>query len=47
LFELVSTAIPDKELARVFILAVDGLYSDLPSAAVLRRRLRLLVERFT
>ena len=35
-----------KELSEVFILAVDGLGADLPSARVLRRRLQILVERF-
>jgi AcrR family transcriptional regulator len=35
-----------RELAEVFMLAVDGLEADLPSVTVLRRRLQLLVERF-
>jgi AcrR family transcriptional regulator len=37
----------DKELTEVFNLAVDGLAIDLPSPAQLRKRLRVLVERFT
>jgi AcrR family transcriptional regulator len=35
-----------KELSEVFMLAVDGLGVDVPSARVLRRRLQVLVERF-
>ncbi|WP_394839850.1 TetR/AcrR family transcriptional regulator [Pendulispora rubella] len=35
-----------KELSQVFMLAVEGLYSDVPTTSVLRRRLQLLVERF-
>ena len=35
-----------KELSEVFMLAVEGLGSDLPSTRVLRRRLQILVERF-
>jgi AcrR family transcriptional regulator len=36
----------DPEVSEVFMLAVEGLYMDLPTAAVLRRRLRVLVDRF-
>jgi AcrR family transcriptional regulator len=36
-----------KDVAELFSLAVDGLQSDFPSSAVLRRRLALLIERFT
>jgi AcrR family transcriptional regulator len=35
-----------REVAEVFMLAVDGLESDLPTPPVLRRRLQLLVDRF-
>ena len=36
----------DREEAELFMLAVDGLQSDLPTAPVLRRRLKRLVEHF-
>jgi AcrR family transcriptional regulator len=35
-----------KELAELFVLALDGLEADLPPTRVLRRRLQLLIERF-
>jgi AcrR family transcriptional regulator len=35
-----------RELTDVFLLALEGLESDLPSTTVLRRRVELLVERF-
>ncbi|MEO7734582.1 MAG: TetR/AcrR family transcriptional regulator, partial [Kofleriaceae bacterium] len=35
-----------KELAELFVLAVDGLELDLPKTAVLRRRVQLLIEQF-
>jgi AcrR family transcriptional regulator len=35
-----------RDVAEVFLLAVDGQLMDLPSVAVLRRRLRVLVDRF-
>jgi AcrR family transcriptional regulator len=35
-----------KPLAEVFLLALDGLQSDLPPIATLRRRVQLLVDRF-
>jgi len=37
----------DKETSEVFILAVDGLIQDLPNPKVLRKRLEVLVDRFT
>jgi TetR/AcrR family transcriptional regulator, transcriptional repressor of aconitase len=46
LFELTKELLGTKELTEVFMLAVDGQMTDLPSAAVLRKRLHLLVERF-
>lgn len=36
----------DKETAIVFMLCVDGLYADDPSPTTLRKRIRLLIERF-
>ncbi len=36
-----------KDLAEVFRFAVEGLFSDLPKTRVLRRRLELLIEKFT
>jgi TetR/AcrR family transcriptional regulator, transcriptional repressor of aconitase len=45
--ELVDDILHDKELARVFLFAVEGMYSDLPSVTALRRRLAILCERFT
>ncbi|MDY7227221.1 TetR/AcrR family transcriptional regulator [Hyalangium rubrum] len=35
-----------KELSELFMLAVDGLQSDVPATRVLRRRVQLLIERF-
>ncbi|SEU22882.1 TetR/AcrR family transcriptional regulator [Stigmatella erecta] len=35
-----------KEIAELFMLAVDGLLADLPPVRTLRRRLQLLAERF-
>ncbi len=35
-----------RELTEVFLLALEGVEGDLPSSAVLRRRVELLVERF-
>ena len=42
-----QSVLGDRELATVFSLAVDGLGGDVPSAAVLRKRIHRLVERFT
>jgi AcrR family transcriptional regulator len=36
----------DKATAEVFMLCIDGLYVDDPSPAILRKRVRLLIERF-
>lgn len=43
---LLEPVIGDREVAIVFMLCVDGLYSDHPTPEVFRRRLRLLVDRF-
>ncbi len=37
----------DRELADVFAMAADGLLADLPTPAMLRKRLKRLIERFT
>jgi TetR/AcrR family transcriptional regulator, transcriptional repressor of aconitase len=42
----VETILESKELAEVFWLALDGLQGDMPMAAVLRRRIALLIDRF-
>ncbi|WNG41047.1 TetR/AcrR family transcriptional regulator [Archangium violaceum] len=44
--KLTQAILENKELAEVFMLAVDGLQGDLPATRVLRRRLQLLIERF-
>ncbi len=36
----------EKEAAEVFMLCIDGLYADTPTPATLRKRVRLLIERF-
>ncbi|MCI0572624.1 MAG: TetR/AcrR family transcriptional regulator [Myxococcaceae bacterium] len=41
-----QAVLESRELSEVFMLAVEGLGSDLPSTRVLRRRLQVLVERF-
>jgi AcrR family transcriptional regulator len=46
LLDLTRRVLSAKEDAEVLMLAVDGLLVDLPSVAVLRKRLRVLIERF-
>lgn len=46
LLELTRRLLGSKEEAEVLMLAVDGMLGDLPSVAVLRRRLRILIDRF-
>lgn len=46
LLEVTRKVLGSKEVAEVFLLAVDGLFVDLPSVAVLRKRLRVLIDRF-
>ncbi|SRR5579883_1017323 len=36
----------EQELSEVFMLAIDGLQSDIPTTDVLRRRLQILIEHF-
>lgn len=36
----------DRDIAEVFFFATEGLHRDLPSAKVLRHRLRILAEQF-
>jgi hypothetical protein len=42
----VQTILENKELAEVFLLALDGLQGDMPMVAVLQRRIALLIDRF-
>ena len=42
----VRAILESKELAEVFLLALDGLQADMPTGAVLRRRVALLIDRF-
>jgi AcrR family transcriptional regulator len=46
LLDLTRRLVGSKEVAEVLMLAVDGLFVDLPSVAVLRKRLRVLIDRF-
>jgi len=46
LLDLTRRVLGSKEDAEVLMLAVDGLLADLPSVAVLRKRLRVLLDRF-
>jgi AcrR family transcriptional regulator len=45
--KLVTAILGDKALAEVFVLALDGQMEDLPSTAVLRKRIEILIDRFT
>ena len=42
----VRAILESKELAEVFLLALDGLQGDMPMGSVLRRRVALLIDRF-
>lgn len=42
----VRAILESKELTEVFLLALDGLQADMPTGAVLRRRVALLIDRF-
>ena len=44
--KLLMPIFEDKATAEVFMLCIDGLYVDDPSPTVLRKRIRLLIERF-
>ena len=44
--KLLMPIFADKATADVFMLCIDGLYADDPSPTVLRKRIRLLIERF-
>ena len=46
LLDLTRELLGAKDVAEVFMLAVEGQMTDLPSASVLRKRLQVLVERF-
>ena len=42
----VRAILDSKELAEVFLLALDGLQADMPTGAILRRRVALLIDHF-
>lgn len=44
---LCTKVLGDATLAEVFLLAVEGLYTDVPDVPTLRARLHILIERFT
>jgi AcrR family transcriptional regulator len=44
--KIAQNVFEDKEAAEIFLLALDGFYSDLPSVAVLRKRIHFLIDRF-
>jgi AcrR family transcriptional regulator len=46
LLELTRDLLGAKDVAEVFLLAIEGLFTDQPSVAVLRKRLHLLIDRF-
>ena len=46
LYELTRALFETKEITQVFMLSVDGLMGDLPSAQTLHKRIAVLVERF-
>lgn len=46
LFNLTKELLGTKDVTEVFMLAIDGQMTDLPSVSVLRKRVQLLVERF-
>lgn len=46
LLDYTKELLGSRDVAEVFLLAVDGLMSDLPSVAVLRKRVHTLVDQF-
>jgi len=44
--KLLQEILGTKEATELFMLSVDGLEGDMPTAAILRRRIHLLIERF-
>ncbi len=46
LLGLTRRLLDSKEEAEILMLAVDGMFVDLLSVAVLRKRLRVLIDRF-
>ena len=44
--KLLMPIFEDNATAKVFMLCIDGLYADDPPPAILRKRVRLLIERF-
>lgn len=45
-YKLLLPILGDKATVEVFMLCIDGLYSDDPSPAILRKRVRLLIDRY-
>ena len=46
ILKLLMPIFADKATTEVFMLCIDGLYADDPAPAILRKRVRLLIERF-
>ena len=44
--KLLMPIFADKATVEVFMLCIDGLYADEPAPTILRKRIRLLIERF-
>jgi AcrR family transcriptional regulator len=44
--KLLRPILGEKAVIEVFLLCIDGLYSDDPTTATLRKRIRILVDRF-
>lgn len=44
--KLAVSIFADKETAEVFLMALEGFYEDLPSSAVLRKRIHFLIDKF-
>ncbi len=43
---LTTKVLGDKQMAEVFLMALDGLLEDLPSCAVLKKRMEVLIDKF-
>ncbi len=46
MLKAIEQVIEDKKISETFILAVEGLKSDLPEAPVLKNRLKILIDHF-
>jgi TetR/AcrR family transcriptional regulator, transcriptional repressor of aconitase len=47
MLELMRELVGSKETAEIFLLAIEGFFTDLPTVPVLRKRLAILIDRFT